>query len=215
MPSAASLRIKCPHNRPHFAHNHSMKDFLPVVICVGTVRVSGDSLGPIVGDILSKRLDGRAYVYGTTQMPVNGVNLEEWLLAIDCLHKGSIVIAVDAAVGAVQDVGKIRVLFGGVKAGGALNKNLPKVGHIGVTGIVAARQSDNLRALMDVPQDLVAELSAKVAARVAKIVLALGRDNGDTTQDATGEQGGVGDAAATLFTVLSNNNHSIVIDLGV
>ena len=42
----------------------------PVIVCVGSDLVVGDSLGPIVGTKLNEKLQGKAFVYGTLLSPV-------------------------------------------------------------------------------------------------------------------------------------------------
>lgn len=146
---------------------------LPVIVCIGTVRVMGDALGPFTGDLLIDYFKENAHVYGCTDKPVTGVNLGEYLEFIEYMHRGSPVIAVDASVGRKEDVGKLKVTLGGIAAGGALGKRLPRTGHIGVLGVVAEREEDNMRALMGVPYDLISEMSMAAAEKTVRLVNAL------------------------------------------
>lgn len=142
-----------------------------VVICIGTLSVSGDSLGPLVGDILVKRNNIDAYVYGNTASPVHGVNYADYIEHIRQHHKKSFVIAVDACVGKDKDIGKIKLSMSGVTAGGALNKGLERVGDIGLLGIVAGTDGgNNLNSLMNVERCFVDRMSKKIAASVCRIV---------------------------------------------
>lgn len=142
----------------------------PVVLCIGSSGVSGDSLGPLVGDLLRDKYNVPAFVYGGTSKPVNGVNYGEYVDHIKTKHKGSVVIAVDACVGDAHDVGKIKYTFNGVSAGGALNKKLTRIGDLGVLGVVAERQRDNLSALMAVPFRTVEAMSEGIASKVARLI---------------------------------------------
>ncbi len=47
-----------------------------VVVCIGTDRCIGDSLGPLVGYNL-KNLDVKYPVFGTINEPIHAMNLEE------------------------------------------------------------------------------------------------------------------------------------------
>ena len=76
----------------------------PVIICIGTPRVQGDSLGPKVGDLLITKYNIGAYVYGKTSSPVTGVNCERYFEHIKTHHSHSLVIAVDACLGKKNDV---------------------------------------------------------------------------------------------------------------
>jgi len=144
---------------------------LPVVICIGSASVSGDSLGPIVGDLLRDKYNVKAYVYGGLRQPINGINYAKYIQHVKAQHEGSFIFAVDACVGEGKDIGKIKISTGGVSAGGALNKNFARVGDIGILGVVAERQSDNLSALMQVSYSVVNQMSAAIAKRLANVLI--------------------------------------------
>ena len=144
---------------------------LPVVVCIGSSSVSGDALGPMVGDLLREVYNLPAFVYGGFSRPVNGVNYREYAEFIAGRHAGNFIIAVDACVGAPEDVGRIKFSGSGLKAGGALNKELGKIGDIGILGVVAARSEDNLEALMGAPFRLVEKLSEAIARKISALVI--------------------------------------------
>jgi putative sporulation protein YyaC len=144
---------------------------LPVIICIGSVSVTGDSLGPMVGDLLKEKYNVNAYVYGSVSRPVNGVNYEQYVDYILKKHSGSFIIAVDACVGDKKDVGKIKLSSKGLSAGGALNKNLRRIGNIGILGVVSEKQADNLMSLMSVSYSFVDEMSRNIALKLHKLLL--------------------------------------------
>lgn len=141
-----------------------------VVVCIGTLNVAGDSLGPLVGDCLVDFYNIDAYVYGNTKRPVHGMNYAKYIEHIKTHHKNSFVIAVDACIGKKSDVGRVKLSMSGVNAGGALNKGFERIGDIGFLGIVAAEGSSNLQSLMDADPVFVSDLSERVASSIAKIV---------------------------------------------
>lgn len=153
--------------------NHYILNKKPVILCVGTTSVIGDSLGPKVGDKLTSTYGIDAFVYGKTAYPVTGVNYHTYLKHIKNHHSDSLIIAVDACLGSKNEVGKIKYTFGGLRAGAALNKNLDKVGHLTVLGIVAEKSSDNLEALIRAKIALVDELSDKIAKKIYGLASAL------------------------------------------
>lgn len=107
-----------------------------VVVCVGTDRSTGDSLGPLVGTQLKKsNIDG-LHLYGTLDNPVHAMNLSETLTTISQHFNNPFIIAVDACLGQLTSVGCIQVGNGPVKPGAGVNKELPPVGNMHVTGIV-------------------------------------------------------------------------------
>ncbi|PMB03643.1 spore protease YyaC [Fischerella thermalis CCMEE 5273] len=107
-----------------------------VCICVGTDRSTGDSLGPLVGTQLEKAAPPFLRVYGTLDEPVHAVNLESTLKKMRRELHHPLVIAVDACLGQLASVGWIQVGNGPLKPGAGVNKQLPEVGHVHITGIV-------------------------------------------------------------------------------
>lgn len=107
-----------------------------VIVCVGTDRSTGDSLGPFVGTHLSKQSMDSFYVYGTLDEPVHAMNLQETLDKVSAERANPFIIAVDACLGQVSSVGCIQIGDGPVKPGAGVNKDLPPVGNIHITGIV-------------------------------------------------------------------------------
>ncbi len=106
-----------------------------VIICIGTDRVSGDSLGPLVGTFLIEEYH-QAKVYGTLEEPVHAKNLEEVIARVRKNHPNAFVIAVDACLGRVSSVEKIILAEKPLKPGTGVNKDLPEVGDINIQGIV-------------------------------------------------------------------------------
>ena len=80
----------------------------PVILCIGTDRVTGDSLGPLAGSFLEAY---GAYhpltVYGTLDAPVHALNLSRVMRRIKNKHPRSPILAVDASLGARRHVGYI------------------------------------------------------------------------------------------------------------
>lgn len=107
-----------------------------IFICIGTDRSTGDSLGPIVGTLLAKRSVDHCTIYGTLSDPVHALNLPQTLKHVQKHHPHALIIAVDACLGKSKSIGQIQVGLGPIKPGAAVNKSLPEVGQIHITGIV-------------------------------------------------------------------------------
>lgn len=107
-----------------------------VFVCIGTDRSTGDSLGPLVGTLLEEKKLQSFFVYGTLDDPIHAVNLEEKLKMIKEQHFHPFIIAIDACLGRFKSVGMIDIADGPVKPGAGVNKELPAVGNIHITGIV-------------------------------------------------------------------------------
>ncbi|GIP22369.1 MULTISPECIES: spore protease YyaC [Paenibacillus] len=138
--------LKIPHTEPgihsaiihrlllHFTKLSSRQDI--VIVCIGTDRSTGDCLGPLVGTALSKLQSGSYHLYGTLEEPVHAMNLQDTLLHIQQVHENPFVIGIDACLGQSSSVGCIQVVQGPLRPGAGVNKELPPVGDIHLTGIV-------------------------------------------------------------------------------
>lgn len=108
----------------------------PVFVCIGSDRVTGDSLGPMIGSWLKNRYQDQIQIYGTLELPVHALNLDEKLEQIHRLHRDHPVIAIDASLGTKEHQGYITVGLGSISPGAGVNKSLTAVGDIFITGIV-------------------------------------------------------------------------------
>lgn len=116
----------------------------PVILCIGSDLSVGDSLGPLVGTILKNRLsEHNIYVYGTLSKPVTAKEVNYMNDFLNCAHPGQKIIAVDAAVGDINDVGLIKIASKGLKPGSGADKKLNKVGDVSIMGIVAEKSIFN------------------------------------------------------------------------
>lgn len=108
-----------------------------VLLAIGTDRSTGDSLGPLVGTRVSELAPGIIPVFGTLEDPVHAVNLNEKLLQIKQEFPCQpLIIAVDACLGQLQNVGTIALGKGPLQPGTGVNKQLPPVGDIFISGVV-------------------------------------------------------------------------------
>lgn len=107
-----------------------------VFICIGSDRITGDSLGPLVGHHLTRHQWKNIHIYGTLEHPVHALNLESTLCQIKTRHPSALCVAVDASLGSKKHVGFITVGTGPILPGAGVNKDLPPVGDIFITGIL-------------------------------------------------------------------------------
>lgn len=117
-----------------------MRDHVPeqqrIVICIGSDRSTGDSLGPLVGTSLKQTQPPRTTVWGTLSNPVHALNLERYRAELGKFTTHPLVIAVDACLGKPGSVGLIDVGKGPLIPGAGVNKKLPPIGQIYLSGIV-------------------------------------------------------------------------------
>ncbi|MBB6716749.1 spore protease YyaC [Clostridium gasigenes] len=117
--------------------NDILKENRPIVfICIGTDRSTGDSLGPLVGYKLKFLSLNNIHVYGCLESPVHSKNLIDVLNKVNLQFNNPYIIAIDASLGSLHNIGKVFIEEGPLYPGLALNKDLPPVGDLSITGIV-------------------------------------------------------------------------------
>ncbi len=148
----ASYLLKCDHT--------------PVVLCVGCDRVTGDSLAPIVGELLTRKYNLPAYVYGNMDYNVTAQNLHDTIGKVKSWHPHSPVIVVDAILGEADEIGLIKAYEGGCFPAGAYNKFTSKIGNYCVLGVVESKGVSRLTFLASVRLKIVTRLAQKIAKSV-------------------------------------------------
>jgi len=115
-------------------HMDSDRDI--VILCIGSDRSTGDSLGPLTGYKLSHMNISSITIYGDLSAPVHAVNLADAIRTIRENHDNPFVIAIDASLGTSDHIGFITLSNHSLKPGLGVKKSLPAVGDISITGIV-------------------------------------------------------------------------------
>lgn len=134
-----------------------------VIVCIGTDRSTGDSLGPLVGSKLQQKQRPAYHVYGTLEKPVHAVNLEKELETLKAHHLHPYIIGIDASLGKMNSVGKISLGEGPVKPGAGVKKQLPSVGDAHLTGIVNVSGSMEYFVLQNTRLHLVTQMADTMA----------------------------------------------------
>lgn len=134
-----------------------------IAIFIGTDRSTGDALGPLAGSTFLKMKPKHIAVYGTLHKPVHAVNLQSRLDSIYKKHNNPFIIAVDACLGKSSSVGQLIVGVGPIKPGAALNKPLPLVGDVHITGVVNISGFMEYTVLQNTRLSLVADMANTIA----------------------------------------------------
>jgi len=106
-----------------------------VIVCVGTDRATGDCLGPLIGSRLARSRTGHR-IYGTLQEPVHAANMNSIFGKLKDENRGKTILAIDACLGRSESVGYITFRRGPLRPGSGVNKDLPKIGDMHITGTV-------------------------------------------------------------------------------
>ena len=141
----------------------------PIIVCIGSDLVLGDSLGPLIGTFL-KNNDVKSYVYGTLNFPITSKEVEYAKIYLKQMHPNSIVVAIDAAVGDPNDVGLIRVQNKGIKPGLGVNKDLSEIGDVGIIGVVAAKSVKNYNLFNLTRLNLIYKMAETISSGIVKYI---------------------------------------------
>lgn len=149
--------------------NCNKRNRMPVIACIGSDLVLGDSLGPLVGTMLIKKKVS-AYVYGTLNAPITAKEIVCAKTHLKILHPDSFIIAIDAAVGNTDDVGLIKVSDRGLKPGLGVDKNLGVIGDCSIIGVVAGKSLQNYNLFNLTRLNLIYKMAERIANGVEKFL---------------------------------------------
>ena len=149
--------------------NCNKRNRTPVIACIGSDLVLGDSLGPLVGTMLIKKKVA-AYVYGTLSAPITAKEIICAKTHLKILHPDSFIIAIDAAVGNTDDIGLIKVSDKGLKPGLGVDKNLGIIGDCSIIGVVAGKSLQNYNLFNLTRLNLIYKMAERIANGVEKFL---------------------------------------------
>ena len=143
----------------------------PVVVCIGSDLAIGDSLGPVAGSMLKFKTQGlHLFLYGTLAAPITAKEIKYMRTFLKETHKGSPVIAIDAAVGSEGDIGLIKVSDTPMMPGAGANKQLGTLGDISVMGVVAEKSIANYGLLNTTRLNLVYTMSEIISDGISALL---------------------------------------------
>ena len=122
---------------------NALKGEIPVVVCIGTDAVIGDSLGPLTGSLLKKKAGGLTYVFGSMENPVTATDVKHLIGLIKAVYPYSRILAVDAALGGKEEVGSVKLCDGPIRPGLGVDKDLGEIGDASIIGIVDEKKKKN------------------------------------------------------------------------
>lgn len=136
------------------------------VVCVGTDRSTGDSLGPLVGSMLADAgFPGE--VIGNLDEPVHAENLGRVVTSLG-ETTDSMVLGVDACLGTKAEVGAVMVRSGPLRPGLGVKKKLPPVGDLHLAGVVNVGGFMEYMVLQNTRLSLVMRMARAISAGIQK-----------------------------------------------
>lgn len=149
----------------HFLKNNI--DTKSLLICIGTDRYVGDCLGPMVGTLLEK-MNVECPIFGTLENPVHAVNLRKQLTYIEYAYPKHKIIAVDACLGAEENIGYIHLKNGCLYPGKGVGKKLPAIGNLSIVGIVDSCDHEEFFFLHNIRLNLIIKMAEIIAKGIAE-----------------------------------------------
>ncbi|HEY8463209.1 MAG TPA: spore protease YyaC [Bacillota bacterium] len=149
-----------------------------IILCIGTDRSTGDSLGPLVGSKLISLGLNANNVYGTLDHPVHAVNLHDIIETIFTKHYSPFIIAIDACLGRSESIGYVSIKEGSLQPGTGVNKNLPAIGDLQIVGIVNVGGFMEYMVLQNTRLSLVMKMAEIISDGIYSIINNLEHQNG-------------------------------------
>ena len=149
--------------------HHVLGGATPVIVCIGTDAVVGDSLGPLVGSMLKEKLAGKTYVFGTVESPITAKEVASVADFVKNVYPDVPILAIDAALGSREEIGVVKVIKKSIKPGLGVDKDLAEVGSASIIGIVEERERGK-RCLSTVRLSLVYSQAKFIAAEIEKYI---------------------------------------------
>lgn len=106
-----------------------------IFACIGTDRATGDCLGPLIGYKIKEMSYKNIHVFGTLDEPLHAKNLNEHIERFNSFDK-PFIVAIDACLGKYERIGYVNIKEGPLSPGSGVNKSLPAIGDMNITGIV-------------------------------------------------------------------------------
>lgn len=155
-----------------------------IFVCIGSDRSTGDSLGPLVGYKLKYFSKNNIYIYGTLENPIHAKNLVSMLSEINSNFKNPYIVAVDSCLGSLNNIGKIFIQKRPLLPGLALNKQLPAVGEMSITGIVNISGSFEFLVLQNTRLNTVMNLADSISKGIYYFIIkSLDKTNNNTLNE--------------------------------
>ena len=116
------------------------KGQIPIVACIGTDAVVGDSLGPLTGSMIRQKLCGKTFVFGTMESTITAKDVGVVSEFLKNAYQGVPVLAIDAALGKNTEIGNLKIFQGALKPGLGVDKKLKELGDVSLIAVVEQKE---------------------------------------------------------------------------
>ena len=146
-----------------------------IFLCIGTDRITGDSLGPLVGYKLKEifKDEENIEVIGALDNIISMQNVIRIIDDINYTYEEPFLIAIDAALSSKSNIGKIIVSKDKMNIGCGLGKRNIYVGDISIKGIVSRDLRNpryNFKVLQNTSLSLIMNMADIVAYGIFNVI---------------------------------------------
>ncbi len=146
-----------------------------VILCIGTNRLIGDSVGPLVGSFLKRnmKVNNKIKIIGDCNNNICYKDIEKKIKNISKLYPKSSLIVIDSALSSKENIGKIFVQDRGLKYGDGLKKSTQSIGNISikaVTGININNRFKNFINLKNTAYSDVIDLAQFISSGIIQVM---------------------------------------------
>lgn len=141
-----------------------------IILCIGTSKCIGDSLGPLVGENLYNEINkSNIYIFGNLKNNITYQNIDIVLNKINKQIINSYFIVIDSALSDKENIGKVVISRNKMIIGSSLNKLNYEIGNLSIKGVVGENKNSciqNFNELNNVPINLIKKLSKQISNKI-------------------------------------------------
>lgn len=146
-----------------------------IFLCIGTSKIIGDSVGPLVGSILQKKINtkNKILVVGDCVNNFGYKNIDKKIDFIKRISENNFVIVIDSALDKLETIGKIFVQRRGLEYGACLKKRNEIIGNICIKAVVGKdfkNRIKNYEALKKAPNEMVYEMVDVISNGIIQVI---------------------------------------------
>lgn len=144
-----------------------------VFLCIGTDKIVGDSVGPLVGNHLKNLQNEYLQIYGTLDSTINFINAKDIIEGIYQNLENPYLITIDAALSDVNNKGDIVLSDGYIKIGKALHKSICFYSNINIKCVVGKaylEKEKNIKELEKVSTEEILKMAETVSSGIKNVL---------------------------------------------
>lgn len=145
-----------------------------VFVCIGSSKMIGDSVGPIIGEILNNKLKStNIKVFGNLKNNVNSKNIYRTFKKIEKVYSKPYIISIDSALSNSIKPGNVFILKKGLIPGKALKKKSIEIGNVSIRAIVGRDENNlvkNYYNLKNADYELILKFSKNISNAILKSI---------------------------------------------